>query len=300
MADPSRMELVVVAIPQLEDRVWKVSSEPVPHMTLLYLGEINWTPEEFRSAAEFVGHATSMLTRFGMNVNRRGTLGDKNADVVFFDKAHNYQKLLDFRSNLLTNRVLKNAYLSASQHPSWIPHLTLGYPETPAKPDDGDYPINWVEFDRIALWTGESKGPEFRLQSYGGADLEVAMSTIQAGADFLAHYGVKGMKWGQHKKSRQTEPNSSDANAAGAIKSRVKTQKTTRILTNKELKDTIERMRLEQEFSKLSGGLDKTHTQKAKAFVSKLLGDAGKQGSQQIANNEAKNLFENAIKNARR
>ena len=31
--------LVIVAIPDENDRVWKVSSEKIPHMTLLFLGD---------------------------------------------------------------------------------------------------------------------------------------------------------------------------------------------------------------------------------------------------------------------
>ena len=33
--------LVIVAIPDENDRVWKVSSEQVPHLTLLFLGDTN-------------------------------------------------------------------------------------------------------------------------------------------------------------------------------------------------------------------------------------------------------------------
>lgn len=199
MADPTRMELVVVAIPRDDDEVWKVSSEDVPHMTLLYLGEVDWTQEQVDRAAAFVSHASSQLSRFWMTVDRRGKLGDKDADVLFFDKSWSFKDLESFRSNLLANRELNDAYLQAFQHPEWTPHLTLGYPETPAKPLTRDYPINGVEFDKIALWTGISSGPTFLLKSFKDADLEVSMSQAQLGADFLEHYGVKGMHWGTRK-----------------------------------------------------------------------------------------------------
>jgi 2'-5' RNA ligase len=303
MADPSRLELVVVAIPRRDERVWKVSSEPVPHMTLLYLGDVDWTPEQFVHAAEFIEHAASQLSRFGMSVERRGVLGDKDADVLFFDKSWSYKRLKEFRDNLLVDRDISTAYQSATQYPEWTPHLTLGYPETPAKSDDLEYGIGWVEFDQIALWNGESTGPTFQLKSFDSADLEVSMSTTQAGADFLEHYGVKGMKWGQHikaKRNRQTEPNSADADRVGSIKSRVKEQKTTKILSNAELRDALDRMRLEQEFSKLSNGLDKTRTQKGKAFLAKLIVDTGKQNVEQTVKTQASGFVNEAIKNAKK
>lgn len=297
-------EVVIVAIPEADDYVWKVSSENVPHMTLLYLGET----EVAQHMIDFVEHAASLTSRFGMSVDRRGTLGPQDADVIFFEKSHNYKKMMDFRSQLLTDNDIYSAYHNTTQFPDWLPHLTLGFPETPAKPMNREYGFNWVQFDRIAIWTGDSEGPTFQLKS--DYNMDVAMSNVPKGSDLddvLEHYGVKGMKWGQRKKRdplnpqspKQTEPNSEDAQRVTALKVRVKTQKTTRPLTNEELDAAIKRMRLEQDFSKLSGGIDKTRTQKAGAFVAKLLGDAGKQGSQQIANNEAKSLFENAMRTAR-
>lgn len=299
MADPNNLEVVIVAIPREDDYVWKISSEKVPHMTLLYLGEMAVTENMVR----FVEHASSMLSRFGLGVDRRGKLGPQGADVLFFDKSFSYKKLATFRSQLLADQEIYKAYHSASQYPEWTPHLTLGYPETPAKPDKRDYGFNWVEFDRIAIWTGDSEGPTFQLKSFDSSELEVSMSNFASGTDLdevLEHYGVKGMKWGQRKKrSRQTEPDSVDTARVVNLKSGVKAQKTTRHLSNEQLEDAIKRMRLEQEFTKLSGGLDKTRTQKAAKFIAKLVGDAGKQGAQQVTNTEAKSLFEQAMRNAK-
>lgn len=301
-ADPSRLELVVVAIPREDDYVWKVSSEPVPHMTLLYLGQVDWSPEQIQNVSLFIQHAASQLHRFWMSVDRRGTLGAQEADVLFFDKGIN-NKLLDrFRTNLLVDRDISTAYQSATQYDQWTPHLTLGYPETPAKPDTRDFGFNGVEFDKIALWTSDSDGPTFQLKSWADDELEVAMSDIQRGTDLeavLEHHGVKGMKWGQHKKSRQTEATSHDAARVGDIKTRVKTQKTTKILSNQELRDALDRMRLEQEFSKLSGGLDKTRIQKSKEFVAKLLIDTGKQSADQAVKTKARTLVDEAVKKAK-
>lgn len=304
MADPANQQIVIVAIPAEDDYVWKVSSEKIPHMTLLYLGETEVTQQ----TANYVEHAASLMSRFGMNVDRRGKLGENDADVLFFRKGWGFKEVADFRAQLLQNQEINKAYQSAVQYPEWTPHLTLGFPETPAKPTNREYGIGWVEFDRIAIWTGDSTGPTYLLDPDRG--MEVAMSTLPTGTDLdkvLEHYGVKGMRWGQRKKRdplnpqspKQTEPNHEDALRVTALKQRVKTQKTTRPLSNDDLEAAIKRMRLEQDFSKLSKGIDKTRTQKTAEFIGKLLVDTGKQNASQVAQSESKRFIENKLKEAR-
>lgn len=144
-------------------------------------------------AAEFLDHAASTsLNRFGLDVDRRGILGGDQADVLFFSEGWEAKEVKQFRHYLLQNDDIRTAYDSSEQHPDWLPHLTLGYPETPAKPNPTDYGLSWVRFDRIALWVGDSQGPEFVLNK---RDLEVSMGTEMV-ENVLAHYGKKGMKWG--------------------------------------------------------------------------------------------------------
>lgn len=143
--------LVIVAIPEQEDPVWDVSSQKVPHMTLLWLGDVKWSQTQIDEATGFVEHASSMINRFGMGVDHRGELGDLQADVLFFEKDWSFDMIDQFRAGLLANNTIKTAWLAADQHPEWTPHLTLGYPDSPAKPNPRDYPIGWVSFDRIAL-----------------------------------------------------------------------------------------------------------------------------------------------------
>jgi hypothetical protein len=96
-------------------------------------------------------------------------------------------------------------------------------------------------------------------------------------AGSLAHYGVKGMRWGQSKRTTVArEAVSDDAAKVSNTHSRVKAQKSTKMLSNKELQDAITRMNLEQQYSKMTGGLDKTTKEKAKAYVSDLLDHAAK------------------------
>ncbi len=225
---------VVVALPSENDRVTKFSSEKKPHLTLCYLDGGMFDASQLELAMGYVQHAASELNPFMLHVEERGTLGDKNADVLFFDK--NWSKnIARFRDSLLRNDLMMTAYQSADQFPQWTPHLTMGYPETPAKKMDQEDDGFWyVNFDRIAFWTGDSNGPEFKLK-YPDDTTELAMSQIDRGRAALGsilshadagfnledvyggfldlletnlsdlndnpveHSGVKGMKWGIRK-----------------------------------------------------------------------------------------------------
>jgi uncharacterized Fe-S cluster-containing MiaB family protein len=65
--------------------------------------------------------------------------------------------------------------------------------------------------------------------------------------DVLAHFGIKGMRWGK-KKAR---PLSTEAKVKAGVKEKVKKDKVGSV-TNKQLQDAIRRMQLEQDFKRLS------------------------------------------------
>lgn len=213
--------LVIVAIPAQDESVWKVSSEKIPHLTLLFLGDAEKNQNVAR-IMEFVQHATNIADRgsFMLEVDRRDTLGEDKADVLFFRKDWSLKWVEQFRAQLLQDNDIRAAYESTEQFPEWHPHLTLGYPETPAHEDKiPEHGIHWISFDRIAVWTGNYEGPQFRLEyperysddtelvrwSGMGEDfvenqLEDSMEqTAELGAEFLEHFGVKGMRWGVRK-----------------------------------------------------------------------------------------------------
>lgn len=275
----------LVAIPAQDDYVWRISSEKVPHMTLLAFEDPGWTPEELALVTGYVEHASSLMTRFGMDVDRRGELGDKKADVLFFTDRWNFGKVKQFRSNLLANQLINAAARADERFPDWIPHLTLGFPATPAKKDPRDYPgTQWVNFDKISLWTSDSSGPEFLLKSDDSFLTDVAMSETQRGSvavtDILEHFGVKGMKWGV-RKGGGGSPGSSDHQRATAARSKAKSGGGTKALTNDELRDLVNRMQLEQQFSRLQPA---SARRKAAKFAAEVLVNVGKQQATKVAN----------------
>lgn len=192
--------VVIVAIPDENDSVWKVSSEKIPHLTLLFLGD---KVANFETVVQFVEHAaTTTLNRFHLPIDRRGELGADQADVLFFKRGwYDYKAVRDFRSALLQDTNIRTAYNSATQFEgSWVPHLTLGYPADPAKPDP-EFGFYDVSFNKIAVWSGNFDGPEFLLKDYWDECDERSLenNAMDMSKAEVSHQGVKGMKWGVRK-----------------------------------------------------------------------------------------------------
>lgn len=297
--------LAIVAIPAEDDYIHKISSEKVPHMTLCFLGEANKVPN-FNKILDFVKHAADQsLMRFGLEVDRRGVLGDAQADVLFFSKSKwsGFETIRDFRSYLLKNDNIRTAYDSTEQFPEWIPHITLGFPDTPAKPDERDYPgITYVNFDRIAVWFGDYEGVEFPLKTYEW-DLEVAMDNVTEVVDnILTHFGKKGMRWGVRTKSstgpqsvgikdkgKKLKTSGGSGHPAHADAVRVRTagrigkKSGLKALSDDDLQRYTKRLNLESQVKRLN-----YHEKNiALRFVATVLGQSGKSAASSLGNEVA-------------
>lgn len=101
----------------------------------------------------------------------------------------------------------------------------------------------------------------------------------------IAHYGVKGMRWGQRKAAR---PVSAEAAAKSEVKTQVKKNKISAV-SNADLQAAIRRMQLEQDFKRLAVN-EKSQISR---MVSSMLLEAGKREVQAYA---AKKLTVGAVK----
>ena len=252
--------IVIVALPAENDLVRKVSSEKEPHLTLLYLGDAEFGPDGLSHVTDYVEYASSMLAKFSLDVVTRGTLGDKDADVLFFNKKWS-ENIARFRDMLLQDPRINAAYNATEQFEGWTPHLTLGYPETPAKDfEEGLGEFYSVRFDRVAIWVGDSVGPTFDLLPYDHDYPAVAMSQVtDIGRtevdDFLQHYGIKGMKW--------------DSKLASATQSKINNGGV-RTVSNQELQHLVNRLNLEKQYSQLQTN-NKSSIDEGHKFVKSLL-----------------------------
>lgn len=290
--------LIIVALPTEDDYVNKISSEKVAHMTLLFLGDDSSKVPNLNRILDFTRHASEQsLMRFGMEVDRRGELGPNQADVLFFSQSRwsGFETIRDFRSYLLKNNDIRTAFDLVEQPPKWIPHITLGYPETPANPDERDYPgINYVGFDRIAVWFADFEGIEFPLKAYDW-NMDMAMGTVTTKGivdNILSHHGVLGMKWGRRSASSgpqsvvvtnkrkkiktsggQGFPSHADAVRARTI-GQIAKKSGVKALSNQELQTYSTRLNMEQNYKRLSFQ-DKSA---GKKFALTLVGKSARQG----------------------
>lgn len=162
--------------------------------------------------------------------------------------------------------------------------------------DDEGYPDFVADMDEQGKIISLRRAPEDEF-----------LEQMDAAADFLEHYGVVGMKWGRRKSEARAEraamakaPASEESVKLQKVHVQAKVQKSTKALTNKELETAIKRMQLEQQYSKLSGGMDKTRRQKAANFIHEMVTGAGKNGAQQLANEEAKNQLRSVYEQAKK
>jgi hypothetical protein len=131
---------------------------------------------------------------------------------------------------------------------------------------------------------------------------------------FLEHFGVKGMKWGRRTsnipagetRAAQKKPGRRVTAEGGrgvrahedAIRSATQRQiakkSTVDALSTKELQELVNRMNLEQQYSKLAAGT----VSPGRKFVNDLLINTAKQQATQVVNQQASSLIEKQMKKA--
>jgi hypothetical protein len=153
--DEPRNTVVVVAVPAVDDPIWDASSEKAPHLTVLYFGDAV-AAADIGYLKGVVGDLAAMMQPFDAAVLKRDTLGDDNADVLMVDPG---KQMLDVRSQMLADHTVKVMFDAVDQYPKWTPHVTLGYPDTPANGEPGDT----IRFDRLAVWSGDYEGEEYPM-----------------------------------------------------------------------------------------------------------------------------------------
>lgn len=174
---------VIVALPVESDPVHDLGPEQ-SHVTLAWLGDAaDFDPEPVK--AELAEYAASFsgdpLTD---PVNGTAVLGADKANVLLLDAKH----LSEIRGGLFERTAINERHGAVEQFPTWIPHLTIGYPDdadiptsdAPFSPDTPPIPES-ITFDRIALWHGDEQ-TEYPL----GGNVTVTDSTDETTAALLA------------------------------------------------------------------------------------------------------------------
>jgi 2'-5' RNA ligase len=177
---------VIVALPAEADPVTGASSEADgAHCTLLFLGDTAALDQAALAAAleQFVTRGeVGVMTE---NVSGSAVLGTNKADVVLFDGA----SLTQIRNGLLEAHTILSAYDAVEQYPNFIPHVTLGYPETPAT---GEFTGEQITFDRLALWFGEDRTTIYPLGETMPKDAADAEATPAPAAAAVAETFAAG------------------------------------------------------------------------------------------------------------
>jgi hypothetical protein len=128
------------------------------------------------------------------------------------------------------------------------------------------------------------------------------MTTVESIVAELVHYGVKGMKWGVRRSAPaagvtvterpgrkvKTGGGTGQRPSEDAVRAAVARQKarksTTDALSNRELQDLVNRMNLEQQYSRLA---PKTPTQQVSRFIGETLLGIGKDQASRLARDAA-------------
>lgn len=190
--------VVIVAVPAPMDPIRLVGDEE-KHATILFFGDKSTLPTDAKKIlSETIQNVTRLFMPFGESVVDISRLGSDTPPALV--AMLNGACLSKIRDALLINPAVGEYLSNATQYPQYTPHVTLGYPDYQGEAELRKIAQNLyrVRFDRLSLWWGAER-IDFSLDA-ALADAEMAQSVTLADAeDYLAHFGVKGMKWGVRK-----------------------------------------------------------------------------------------------------
>lgn len=104
--------------------------------------------------------------------------------------------------------------------------------------------------------------------------------------DFLAHYGVKGMKWGVRRKRKSTRH-----------KSEKQARKAARKMSDQELREKLNRLNMEQQYVRLTTTKKGPSTiSKGKSFVTSVVVSAARKSAKSYVSTEITKQLESVRK----
>ncbi len=106
----------------------------------------------------------------------------------------------------------------------------------------------------------------------------------------IEHYGTKGMRWGVRKSESSKEPASADSTRATELQTRAKASGT-KALTNVELQAAINRLNLEQQYSRVR---PRSKKEKAVKWVAETLLGIGKEQASKFAREQVGDVIKKA------
>lgn len=195
----------IMAIPSPLESIRLVGDED-KHATLLFFGETSTLPgEALQTLKDSVELAAGMLFPFSESVVDIKRLGSDVPPALV--ACLSGENLTQVRNLFMMNPEVNGYQNNVEQHPSFTPHVTLGYPDFT---DEAIFralmlQIYGVRFDRLSVWWNDERfdydlglPPSDKTMS-DAVDNFLAKHAVDD-PDALEHSGVKGMKWGVRRR----------------------------------------------------------------------------------------------------
>lgn len=149
---PKAKPSVIVALPHPDHPIHQMGTEE-KHMTLVYLGPSDQiAPEDLAQMKQETNYVAANSEPYTDNVSGEGTLGPDKAHVLFQDGVG----AVAHRDQLLRGPAIGRQAGSVQQHPAFIPHTTIGYPDKQTAAA-ADPPVDSITYDRLAVWHGDEQ-----------------------------------------------------------------------------------------------------------------------------------------------